>query len=139
MATCEHASLNIPSVMAITFDFKHTLLDISFERQMHCCLECIFGMQRAFFEITTAQSYRMSPLRSSNSPIFGEFAQLFQVMESCPLPQFLDSLQVKNVADSASAVIKYTDEKLGVKIALTKLAAGDAALKDTGYALPKEI
>ena len=42
------------------------------------------------------------------------------------------------LADSASAVIKTLDEKLGVKIALTKLAAGDAALKDTGYALPKE-
>ena len=42
------------------------------------------------------------------------------------------------LAESASAVIKTLDEKLGVKIALTKLAAGDAALKDTGYALPKE-
>ena len=42
------------------------------------------------------------------------------------------------LAESASAVIKTLDEKLGVKIALTKLAikAGDAALKDTGYALP---
>ena len=29
------------------------------------------------------------------------------------------------LADSASAVIKTLDEKLGVKIALTKLAAGD--------------
>ncbi len=42
------------------------------------------------------------------------------------------------LADSASAVIKTLDEKLGIKITLAKLAAGDAALKDLGSALPKE-
>ncbi|MDI1495302.1 MAG: 3-isopropylmalate dehydrogenase [Cenarchaeum symbiont of Oopsacas minuta] len=42
------------------------------------------------------------------------------------------------LAESASAVIKALDEKLGVKLVTSKLVAGDAALKDMGNALPKE-
>ncbi len=40
------------------------------------------------------------------------------------------------LSDSASSVLEAVNDRLGLKLGVTRLAAGDAALRDTGEALP---